>query len=260
MIYYKTETGTLYLEDILNKDTIENDSVDLIVTSPPYNLSIEYENHDDDMPYGDYLKWCSQWLENCYDWLKPLGRICINIPMKITMPSIRDINQPLEADYIKLLQSVGFKYNNTIIWNKGNIVKTCWGSFKSASAPFIRDNIEAIIICYKDQWKKEKGESDISPTEFVKWTQTLWTFSSSKDKTHPAAFPKELPMRCIKCFSYINDVILDPFAGTGTTCKAANEAGRKWIGIDNSEKYLSGAKTKIDSYDVRKSIMDNFFG
>lgn len=263
MAYYKTDNGKLILGDVINKEIINENSIDLIVTSPPYNLNIEYEKHNDNMIYDDYMLWVGNWLSNCFHWLKDSGRICINIPMKITMPSNKKVNIPLEADYIKLAQSIGFQYNNTIIWNKGNIVKTCWGSFKSASSPFIRDNIEAIIILYKDQWKKKhKGNSDIDNKEFVKWTQTLWNFNGQNKKqvgNHPAPFPEELPLRCIKCFSYINDTILDPFVGSGTTGKVCEQYDRKWIGIDNGKTYLDFAKKRIHDYIKKTKALNTFF-
>lgn len=246
----KFNNGNLILGDCTERSIIEDNSIDLVITSPPYNLSIEYENHMDDMTYEDYLKWVEKWMVNLYHWSKDDGRMCINIPMKITMPSNKTVNLPLEADYIKIAQSIGFQYNNTIIWNKGNIVKTCWGSFKSASSPFIRDNIEAIIILYKNQWKKlQKGISDIDNKEFVKWTQTLWNFNGQNKKqvgNHPAPFPEELPLRCIRCFSYVGDKILDPFMGSGTTGKVCEENNRKWIGIENGKTYFDFATKRIE--------------
>lgn len=242
-------------------DYTPTEIINLVITSPPYNLGIEYDNWNDNLSYSEYLNFTTSWLQKIYDIIPDDGRVCINIPVKITMPSDKTKNIPLEALFINLALNIGFHYHNTIIWDKGNIVKTCWGSFANASSPFIRDNIECIIILYKKQWKRlTKGTTTIDNKEFTTWTQTLWKFPGVRRNDHPAPFPLELPLRCIKLFSYKEDIILDPFIGSGTTAIACEDLERQWVGVDISEKYISIAKKIIKKWlNKPEKIMNDIF-
>ena len=116
-------------------------------------------------------------------------------------------NKSVGADLTKIAQEIGWKYHSTIVWNEGNISRrTAWGSWLSASAPYVIAPVELIVVLYKEQWKKTRGskKSDITKKEFMEWTNGLWTFNGESKKRigHPAPFPKELPYRCIKLFSY----------------------------------------------------------
>ena len=257
--YFKTNKGVIYNEDILMVD-LEPNSVDLLITSPPYNLSIDYEDKIDDMNFDKYLEWCKEWIKKCYGFMKPDGRVCLNIPMKITQPHDKSVNIPFVYEFTKMFMEVGFGFNNMIIWDKGNNNKTCWGSFKSASSPFVRDPAECILLFFKDQWKKidKKGDNDISNTNFVKWTQNVWSFPTEKRKQnpHPAPFPIELPTRCIQLFSYVGDTVFDPFVGSGTTILAANNLKRKWVGVDITENYCKMSSSRI----IDNNNKIHFFG
>ena len=141
-------------------------------------------------------------------------------------------------------------YKSTIIWAEKNISKrTAWGSWMSASAPNVIAPVEVIIILYKQQWKKvKKGKSDILRDEFIKWTNGLWEFNGESKKRigHPAPFPRELPKRCIKLFSYVGDVVFDPFAGSATTLIEAYLHDRIAIGVEISKDYCELAKKRIE--------------
>ena len=149
-----------------------------------------------------------------------------------------------------IAKQVGWKYHSTIIWNEQNISsRTAWGSWLSASAPYVIAPVEVIVILYKKRWKKENGSkiSDISKKEFLAWTNGVWNFSGeSKRKVgHPTPFPIELPKRCIKLFSYVGDTILDPFLGSGSTLVACSQTGRKGIGIKIDRGYCEMAKQRV---------------
>lgn len=250
-IFYKTLDGSVIIinDDFLKFNYVKTNSIDLIVTSPPYNVDIEYEGYKDDMPYEKYLEFTEKWLRNAYELLKPDGRMCLNIPLDKSKGRTGKGFQSVYVDVVTIAKKVGFKYFSTIIWNEGNISKrTAWGSFASASAPYVIAPVEVIVLLYKDSWKKlKKGISDISPEEFKQWTLGLWTFPGENPKNvgHPAPFPIELPWRCIKLFSYIGDIILDPFVGSGTTLIAAYMLRRRAIGIDISRKYCEIAKERL---------------
>lgn len=119
----------------------------------------------------------------------------------------------------------------------------------SASAPYVIAPVELIVVLYKDEWKKTTGSkiSDISKKEFMDWTNGLWSFNGESKKRigHPAPFPLELPLRCIKLFSYIEDIVFDPFVGSGTTLIAASKTNRFSVGLEIDSKYCELAKKRI---------------
>ena len=233
-------------DDVLLTDEIQNSSVDLSITSPPYNVDIKYNSNNDQITYEKYKEFSHKWLSRCFEWLKDDGRLCLNIPLDKNKGG----QQSVGADLTTLAKKIGFKYHSTIIWNEGNISRrTAWGSWLSASAPYVIAPVELIIVLYKQDWKKNvKKESDITKQEFIGWTNGLWTFQGQSKKGaggHPAPFPVELPKRCIKLFSFVDDIVLDPFMGSGSTMIAAILNNRKGIGIEIDDEYCKIAKKRI---------------
>lgn len=237
-VFFSSENIIIFQDDTLTTNAIAQGSIDLIVTSPPYNVDIHYNSHKDDISYPDYLEFNRKWLIRAYEWLKDDGRLCLNIPLDKNKGG----QQSIGADITTIAKSIGFKYHSTIIWNEGNISRrTAWGSWMSASAPYVIAPVEIILILYKRSWKKKSGSgiSDITRDEFMAWTNGVWTFSGEKKTAigHPAPFPVELPKRCIKLFSFVGDVVLDPFMGSGSTLIAAYKYNRKAIGIEIDPHY-----------------------
>jgi site-specific DNA-methyltransferase (adenine-specific) len=192
------------------------------------------------------LEFSEKWLRCCFDWLKEDGRLCLNVPLDKNKGG----QQSVGADFTHIAKTIGYQYHSTIIWNEGNISRrTAWGSWMSASAPFVIAPVELILILYKNKWKKTSGskKSDVTRDEFMNWTNGVWTFNgeSKKKVGHPAPFPLELPKRCIKMFSYVGDTVLDPFMGSGTTVLAALAHERKSIGIDVDKGYCMLAQQRI---------------
>ena len=225
--------------DALILNTITPESVDLTVTSPPYNVSKAYtgDASDDAVDYAKYLDFTRTWLKNCYLWTKPTGRLCVNV----SLDKNKNGKQPLSADVTRLAMDAGWKYHATIVWNEGNISRrTAWGSWMSASAPHVIAPVETIIVMYKDEWKRQRqGKNDIARDEFMEWVLGIWTFNgeSAKRVGHEAPFPRELPKRCIKLFSFVGDTVFDPFVGSGTTMIEAVANGRRAIGVEKESKY-----------------------
>lgn len=250
-VFYKTPDESIIIinDDFLKIDYIKPNSIDLIVTSPPYNVDIEYEGYKDDIPYDKYLEFTEKWLKKAYELLKSDGRMCLNIPLDKSKGREGEGFQSVYSDVVSLAKKVGLKYFSTIIWNESNISRrTAWGSFASASAPYVIAPVEVIVLFYKQSWKKfRRGISDITADQFKDWTLGLWSFQGENPEKigHPAPFPLELPKRCIKLFSYIEDIVLDPFVGSGTTLVAAYLLKRKAIGIDISTKYCEIAKERL---------------
>ncbi len=251
--FFSDKNATIINEDIFKTKKIPAHSIDLIITSPPYNVDIKYNSHDDQLTYEDYLDFSKHWMKRCFGWLKDDGRFCLNIPLDKNKGG----QQSVGADLTTIAKKTGFSYHSTIIWNEGNISRrTAWGSWASASAPYVIAPVELIVVLYKQSWKKTSGSrvSDITRDEFLAWTNGLWTFNGEKKKTigHPAPFPVELPMRCMKLFSFVGDTVLDPFMGSGTTLLAASRCNRKGVGIEIDPHYCKIAAERIDNDQITK--------
>ena len=244
-LYFQMDNTYIYNTNFLTTKCVETSSIDLIVTSPPYNVDIHYNSHDDKMPYSAYLEFTNEWLSKCYTLLKDDGRFCLNIPLDKNKGG----HQSVYADVTSIARKCGFNYHATIVWNEQNISRrTAWGSWLSASAPYVIAPVEMIVILYKEHWKKKnRGESDMTRDEFLEWTSGVWEFSGESKKKigHPTPYPVQLPRRCIKLFSYVGDTVLDPFLGSGTTLIACLQTNRKGYGIDIDTKYCEIAKQRL---------------
>ncbi len=240
---------TIINDDFLAITLIPENSIDLIVTSPPYNVDIHYNSFKDNISYGKYLGFTREWLTKALKLIKPDGRMCLNIPLDKSKGRTEAGFQSVYVDIVKIAKEVGWKYFSTIIWHEGNISRrTAWGSWLSAKAPYIIAPVEMIVVFYKKRWSKlENGISGITKGEFMEWTNGVWVFSgeSRKKVGHPAPFPVELPKRCIKLFSFVGDTVLDPFLGSGTTLVACALLDRRGIGVEIDRKYCDIAKRRI---------------
>ena len=233
------------------KISLPDNCVQLVVTSPPYNASKEY---DDDLTLSQYLQLLRDVFTECYRVLSPGGRMVVNIANLGRKPYI-----PLSSHVNLMMHGIGFLHRGEVIWDKSaSAGSSCaWGSFKSASNPCLRDIHEYLLMYSKGDYKlprdkqeKESGRVDtIGRDEFIQQTKSIWAFSteSAKRVKHPAPFPVELPKRCIEMFTFKGDVVLDPFLGSGTTAVAAKMCGRKYIGYDLSEEYCNIAEQRIQS-------------
>lgn len=231
--------------DTLDRSVLGDNTVDLIVTSPPYNVGMDYQGTDDTIDYEAYLRFSRNWIENCYAWAKPGGRLCINV----SIDKNRQGKAPLSADMTTIAMEAGWGYHATIVWNEGNISRrTAWGSWKSASAPHVIAPVETIIVLYKDMWRRgNQGTSTISGDDFKEWVCGIWTFPGESGTRigHEAPFPRELPKRCIQLLSFKEDTVLDPFNGSGTTMIEAISNGRRAIGVELSYPYCELAQRRI---------------
>jgi site-specific DNA-methyltransferase (adenine-specific) len=185
-------------------------------------------------------------MEKAYKLLRDDGRFCLNIPLDKNKGG----QQSVYADIITIAKKIGFKYHSTIVWNEQNISRrTAWGSWLSATAPYVIAPVEMIAILYKKRWKKVSGSkmSDITKKEFIDWTNGVWTFmGESKTRVgHPCPFPVELPKRCIKLFTFVGDTVLDPFLGSGSTLIACILTNRKGLGIEIDKNYCEIAKNRL---------------
>ncbi|MEM2207765.1 MAG: site-specific DNA-methyltransferase [Sulfolobales archaeon] len=229
--------------------------VHLVVTSPPYNVGKEY---DEDLTLGEYLDFIEEVMREVYRVLVWGGRICFNVANLGRKPYI-----PLHAYIIQRLEEIGFLLRGEIIWDKGDAVSgssTAWGSWCSATNPLLRDQHEYIIVASKGDFRRNKGykEDTITKEEFLEFTRSIWRFppESAKKVGHPAPFPEELPYRCIQLYTFKEDVVLDPFVGSGTTCVVALKVGRHCVGIDVDERYVEIAKKRLEELLNRRTSLD----
>ncbi len=223
---------------------IPDDSIHLMVTSPPYNVGKEY---DQDLSLTEYKTLLGRVWEEVYRVLVTGGRACINVANLGRKPYI-----PLHAFIIEEMQAQGFLMRGEIIWNKASSssVSTAWGSWQSASNPTLRDVHEYILVFSKDSYQRkppEARENTIEKEQFLQYTKSVWTFPavSAKKIGHPAPFPIELPARLIQLFTYSGEVVLDPFMGSGQTAIAALNNGRKFIGYEINPEYAKLAEERI---------------
>lgn len=232
---------------------IDNDSVHLTFTSPPYNVNLNYKNSSDNLTYEDYLKWLENVFSIIYRKTVSGGRVAINIDAITNREDDKD-QEYVRAIYphlYNIMKEIGWKFRTEICWSKQNAVgrATAWGSYQSASNPCLRRNHEYILVWSKDDWKLESDtKSDMTKQEFELYTLSTWHVQPQTRKMagHPAGFPEELAKRVIKLLSFPGQTILDPFSGTGTTAKVAYMWNRNYIGIDNSKDYCNFARERIE--------------
>ncbi len=226
---------------------LPDNSVHLMVTSPPYNVGKEY---DADLTLEEYLAFLRRVWSEAYRVLVPGGRACVNVANLGRKPYIQ-MNGLIAREMIDL----GFLMRGEIIWDKASSASTstAWGSWQSASNPTLRDTHEYILVFSKGTFKREKidgRESTITKEEFLEYTKSVWDlFSESAKKVgHPAPFPVELPYRLIQLYTYSNEVVLDPFMGSGQTALAALKSGRRYVGYELNGEYLALAKNRIENF------------
>lgn len=270
-----------YINRVLNGDTIEVMSempegwVDLIVTSPPYNVGIQYDTHNDEIVMDEYWEWSEKWLTEAYRLLKDDGRMAINIPYEVNVQA-RGGRVFFASELYQVMKKVGFKFYGIVDLEEDSPHRsktTAWGSWMSPSAPYIYNPKECVILAYKKnhikkvkgepQWKgepylTEEGKNKVAYSEqdkkeFMELVFGQWKYFADTRSLTKATFSMDIPEKAIKILSYRNDVVLDPFNGSGTSCVAAVVHDRRWVGIELSEKYCEIAKQRIQSFVDQKN-------
>jgi len=235
-----------------NMKELPNNCIHLMITSPPYNVTKEY---DKDLTLEEYLSLLRNSFNEIYRVLTPGGRACINVANLGRKPYI-----PL-SDYISMIMlDIGFNMRGEIIWNKASSAtpSTAWGSWLSAANPILRDIHEYILVFSKGDYsrKKKNKESTISKEHFMEWTKSVWTMKaeSARKIGHPAPFPIELPNRLIQLYSFKGDNVLDPFMGSGSTAIAALNEHRKFVGYEICEDYIELCNKRIEACRAQLTI------
>ena len=232
----------IYNKSSEDMSEINDNSIALTITSPPYNVGKESDQDLSELEYWDLMGNC---FGEVYRVTQPGGRLIVNVANLGRKPYI-----PLNKQFTDMLTNLGFLMRGEIIWQKSKSANAnfAWGSWMSASNPVLRDIHEYCLVFSKESFKRQlKGESTISKEDFMDTTLSIWNIAPERAKKigHPAPFPVELPKRFIELYSYKNEVILDPFIGSGTTAVAANLLDRKYIGYEINNDYIEIAMSRI---------------
>ena len=273
------------INTVINGDCIEvmkempESFVDLVVTSPPYGVGIDYDVHEDDVEFQDYLVFTRKWLTEVYRVIKDDGRVAINIPYEINRQA-KGGRIFFVSEVYQIMKEVGFKFFGIVDLEEDSPHRsktTAWGSWMSPSSPYIYNPKECIILAYKKhhikkvkgepQWKGEPTQveqedgsfktkvvyQEEDKKDFMELVFGQWKYLNDSRPMTNATFSMDIPTKAIKILSYKNDIILDPFNGSGTSCVAAEILDRRWIGIELSENYSNISRERIQSFvDLKK--------
>lgn len=276
---------------IINGDCVEEmgkmpeSSIDLLVTSPPYNVGIDYDTHDDNQSMEDYWQFTEEWLTQAFRILKDDGRIAINIPYEVNVQD-RGGRVLFMSEFWSVMKKVGFKFFGLVDLDENSPHRsktTAWGSWMSPSSPYIYNPKECVILAYKkDRIKKIKGEpqwvgeiidveqedgtvkkktvyQEDDKKEFMSLVYGQWEYFADTKQQTKATFSMDIPMKAIKILTYKNDVVLDPFCGSGTSMVAAVVGDRRWVGIELSPNYCEVARKRVQHFvDQKKQGVMNF--
>ena len=273
-----------YVGKVINGDCIEvmakmpESSVDLIVTSPPYGVGIAYDSFNDDIEFEQYKLFSASWLREAYRVLKDDGRIALNIPYEINRQD-KGGRILMVSEIWQVMKSIGYKFYGIVDLEEDSPHRsktTAWGSWMSPSAPYIYNPKECVLLAYKKTHiKKIKGEpewvgevmnieqedgttkkktvyQDEHKKEFMELVYGQWDYFADTKQMTKATFSMDIPMKAIKILTYRNDIVLDPFTGSGTSICAAEIGGRRWIGIELSENYSKVAKDRVQHFIDKK--------
>jgi site-specific DNA-methyltransferase (adenine-specific) len=280
------ETGKIINGDCIEvMKTLPENSVDLIVTSPPYSVNISYDVYDDNTTIEEYLDFSKKWLKESFRVLKEDGRICLNVPYEVNLKD-RGGRIFIVSEIWNVMKEIGFKWFGIIDLEEDSPHRsktTAWGSWMSCSQPYIYNPKECIIIAYKNSPKKlTKGEpqwkgefvnieqedgtikkktvySEENKKEFISLVYGQWNYFADTRSLTKATFSMDIPTKAIKILTYKNDVVLDPFVGSGTSMVAAEILDRRWIGIELSPKYCEIARNRVQHFvDEKKQVKIEF--
>ncbi len=255
-------THRLVEGDARNMSFLADESVHLIVTSPPYWTLKEYNDNDSQLghieDYERFLKELAKVWKQAYRVLVPGGRlVCVVGDVCLSRRKHgRHVVVPLHSDICVSCRKTGFDNLNPIIWHKiSNATFEANTSSKILGKPYepnaiIKNDIEYILMQrkpggYRKPTDEQRRLSMIDKADFEQWFRQFWTITGESTRNHPAPFPLELASRLVRMFSFWGDTVLDPFCGTGTTMLAAMKHGRNSVGIEIDHAYCEMALRRL---------------
>lgn len=249
--YFETENGILYCGDCLKvMEEFPQNEIDLIITSPPYNVGIDYGVYKDSLTPKEYFSMLEELAILMKKVLKFDGRFAINLLLNANMKHIgKTYRTSPVSEFYNILKKVGLGFHTVVVLSEDTPHRTkytAWGSWLSSSNPYIYCPLETVIIGYNKSWKKsKKGISDITKDEFIELVNGIWKYRAETRKYTNANFSEDIPFNAMKILSYVRDLVLDPFIGSGTTAVVCEKLNRRWIGIEINPEYCEITKQRI---------------
>jgi site-specific DNA-methyltransferase (adenine-specific) len=259
----KPRNLTIHRGDARDLDWISDESIHLVVTSPPYWTLKRYPEHRKQLGHiEDYEQFHDEldkvW-KHCYRALVPGGRVvCVVGDVCLSRRKFgRHVVMPLHADILVRARRLGFDNLNPIIWYKiANANYEVENGSSFLGKPFepnaiIKNDMEFILMLrkpggYRQPTEEQRDASRLSKEEYNEWFQQIWTLPGESTREHPAPFPEKLAYRLVRMFSFAGDTVLDPFMGTGTTLLAATKCDRNAIGVELMPEYIKIARRRLD--------------
>ncbi len=258
-----TTSHVLHCGDARDLSWVHDSSVHLIVTSPPYWTLKEYRKHTGQLghidDYDEFQRELEKVWEHCYRVLVPGGRlVCVVGDVCLSRREFgRHVVMPLHADIVVRARSVGFDNLNPIIWHKiANANYEVENGSSFLGKPYepnaiIKNDMEFILMLrkpggYRKPTDAQRRASRLTKEEHQEWFRQIWTLPGASTREHPAPFPVDLAYRLVRMFSFVEDTVLDPFLGTGSSILAAIKAGRNSIGNELDAAYLALAREKVE--------------
>ena len=245
------ELNRIYNGNCLNvMKNIEDNFIDLVITSPPYNVGVSYDSWLDKLTYEEYFSFMRNVLSELYRCLKPDGRIALNILYEVNFKE-RGGRVFLVSEIWGIMKKIGYNWAGIADLQEiqpHRVKYTAWGSYLSASSPYIYNPKECVLLAYKDHWKKDsKGKTTITSDEFIEAVSGRWKYMAETKKITMANYSEDIPNMAIKIMSYEGDIVYDPFMGSGTTALACKKLNRNYIGSEISEEYCRIANDRINN-------------
>ncbi|TRZ79865.1 site-specific DNA-methyltransferase, partial [bacterium] len=250
----------IIIGDSRDMTELQDKSVHLVITSPPYWQLKDYGNTNQigfDNSYEEYINNLNLVWKECFRVLNDGCRLCVNIGDQFARSVYYGRYKviPIRTEIIKFCEIQGFDYMGAIIWQKVTTTNTTGGATIMGSFPYPRNGIIKIdyefILIFKKTGKAPivsreiREKSKMSKEEWNQYFTGHWNFNGVKQDKHLAMYPEELPKRLIKMFSFIDDTILDPFLGSGTTTLVAKNLDRNSVGFEINKNFLPTIEEKI---------------
>jgi site-specific DNA-methyltransferase (adenine-specific) len=258
--FYEDDHVVLFCADVRDVEASELVGVACVVTSPPYNVGLDYDGAADVLPWADYWQLAGRTAELIAGALPPGGRVWVNtavsVPEQVPACGLYLLQTPkrrvlLARGWADALEhGAGLALVDQVAWCSVRGAGTAWGSWQSPASPNLRGDYEVVTVACRDGWERQPPQGlDAWQDKVGRWPDlcsTVWTIQPEhRNGTHPAPFPVELAARCVRLSTWPGEVVLDPFAGSGSTLLAARQLGRRAIGIERSERYCEAAALRL---------------